>query len=98
HATLKAPISLAPDKTEPELLTACESFASKLRTIPVITPVVGSISGFIAVVPAEPSSELDRLASDCAREFDSFRAPLTPEDFVRRNPSDLTPRQREHLE
>jgi putative phosphonate metabolism protein len=98
HATLKAPISLAPDKTEPELLAACESFASKLRTIPIITPVVGSISGFIAVVPAEPSSELDRLASDCTREFDSFRAPLTPEDFARRNPSDLTPRQREYLD
>jgi putative phosphonate metabolism protein len=98
HATLKAPISLAPDKTEPELLATCESFADKPRAIPAITPVVGSISGFIAVVPAGPSSELDHLASDCAREFDSFRAPLTPEDRARRNPSDLTPRQREYLD
>jgi putative phosphonate metabolism protein len=98
HATLKAPMSLAPGRTEPELLAACESFAGKSRPIPVLTPVIGSISGFIAVVPAAPSPELERLASDCTREFDSFRAPLTPADRARRNPSDLTPRQRAYLD
>ena len=97
HATLKAPMSLAPGQTERELLAACESFADKPRTVPVISPAVGSISGFIAVVPAEPSPEVERLAADCTREFDSFGAPLTPEDRARRNPSDLTPRQREYL-
>ena len=90
HATLKAPLSLAPGKTEAELLAACEAFAATPRTIPVIRPVVGSISGFIAVVPAEPPAELERLAADCVqREFDSFRAPLTPEDRERRNPSPI---------
>jgi putative phosphonate metabolism protein len=98
HATLKAPHSLAPGKTEAELLAACETFARTLRPIPVIKPVVGSISGFIAVVPAEPSAELERLAADCVSEFDTFRAPLTNEDRARRNPSMLTPRQREHLD
>jgi hypothetical protein len=89
---------LAPAKTEPELLAACESFADKPRPIPVITPVVGSISGFIAMVSAEPSPELERVAADCTSEFDSFRARPTPEDRARRNPSDLTPRQREYLD
>jgi len=98
HATLKAPLPLAQGKTEAELLAACETFASATRPIPVIRLVVDSISGFVAVVPAEPSTELKRLAADCVREFDSFRAPLTPEDRMRRNPSALTPRQREHLE
>ena len=98
HATLKPPMSLAPGRTESELLAACESFAGKPRPIPVLTPVVGSISGFIAVVPAEPSPEVERLAADCTREFDSFRAPLTPRDRARRNPSDLTPSQREYLD
>src|SRR5438876_4746095 len=98
HATLKAPLSLAPGKTEPQLLAACEAFAGKPRPIPVITPVVGSISGFVAVVPAALSPELERLAADCTREFDSFRAQLTPKDRARRNPSDLTPRQREYLD
>jgi putative phosphonate metabolism protein len=98
HATLKAPHSLAPGKTEAELLAACEAFARTPRSIPVISPVVGSISGFIAVVPAKPSAELERLAADCVSEFDSFRAPLTAADRARRNPSMLTPRQRDYLD
>ena len=98
HATLKAPLSLAPGKTEAQVVAACEAFAEKPRPIPEITPVVNSISGFIAVVPAQPSAELERLAADCVREFDSFRAPLTPEDRARRHPSALTERQRGHLD
>jgi putative phosphonate metabolism protein len=98
HATLKAPLSLADGKTEAGLLAACETFASAPRSIPVIRPVVHSISEFIAVVPADRSAELERLAADCVREFDSFRAPLTSEDRARRNPSLLTPGQREHLD
>jgi putative phosphonate metabolism protein len=98
HATLKAPMSLASGKTEAELVAACESFAGTPRPIPAIKPVVDSISGFIAIVPAEPSPELHRLAADCVAAFDSFRAPLTPGDRERRNPSKLTPRQREHLD
>jgi putative phosphonate metabolism protein len=98
HATLKAPLSLALRRTEVELIAACEAFAGTPRPVPVITPVVGSISGFIAVVPSEPSAGLERLATDCTREFDQFRAPLTREDRERRNPSALTPRQREYLD
>ncbi len=98
HATLKAPLSLAPGKTEAELLAACEAFARTPRPIPAISPVVGSISGFIAVVPALPSAGLERLAADCVSEFDCFRAPLSAEDRARRNPSMLTPRQREYLD
>jgi putative phosphonate metabolism protein len=98
HATLKAPLSLADGRTEAGILAACQSFAERPRPIPVIKPVVNSISGFIAVVPAQPAPDLERLAADCTSEFDSFRAPLTPEDRARRNPSALTPRQREYLD
>ena len=59
HATLKAPFSLAPGKTEAELFAACSAFAATPRAIPVIKPVVGSISGFIAVIPAEPPRGTD---------------------------------------
>jgi putative phosphonate metabolism protein len=98
HATLKAPLSLAPGRTESELLAACEAFAAAPRPIPLIRPVVNSISGFIAVVPAQPSAELERLAADCVGAFDSFRAPLAAEDRARRNPSALTPRQCDYLD
>ena len=98
HATLKPPMMLAQGKSEVELLRACATFAATPRPIPVIRPVVDAISGFVAVVPTEASGELERLAADCVREFDCFRAPLTPEDRARRNPSALTARQRDHLD
>ncbi len=98
HATLKAPISLADGKTETELLAACASFAEASRPIPIITPVVNAISDFIAIVPGERSAQLESLAADCVRAFDSFRTPLTTEDRARRNPSKLTPRQCDYLD
>lgn len=98
HATLKAPISLADGKAEAELLAACAAFAETRRPIPVITPTVNEISDFIAIVPAGPAAELEALAADCVREFDSFRTPLTAEDRARRNPSKLTPRQCDYLD
>jgi putative phosphonate metabolism protein len=98
HATLKAPFALAPGSSEADLIAACEAFASIARPIPVITPVVEAISGFIAVVPAQHSDELNRLAADCVRDFDRFRAPLSAEDRARRNPSALTAPQLDHLD
>ncbi len=97
HATLKAPMALNGRK-ESELHGACADFARQPRRIPLITPVVNSISGFLAVIPAGPSEELEQFAADCVRAFDPFRAPLTPEDRTRRNPSRLTPRQAEYLD
>jgi putative phosphonate metabolism protein len=98
HATLKAPFSLAQGKTEVELVEACELFAGRPRPIPVIKPVIDSISGFVALVPADRSPELEQLAADCVSEFDAFRALLTSEDRARRNPAALTSRQSQHLE
>src|SRR5260221_9204923 len=98
HATLKAPMALVQGKSEADLLAACEAFAAASRKIPVITPVVDSISGFIAVMPSEPSTDLEQLAADCTRDFDSFRAPLTAQDRARRNPSALTQRQCDNLD
>jgi putative phosphonate metabolism protein len=98
HATLKAPLSLAPDRSEAELLAACETFCTTARAIPVFKPVVSLIGDFIAVVPEGPPDTLYALAADCVRAFDGFRAPLTTEDRSRRNPSRLTPRQVDHLD
>ncbi|APG07927.1 putative phosphonate metabolism protein [Bradyrhizobium elkanii] len=98
HGTLKAPMALAPGRTEAELVAACAAFAGKARPMPSIRPVVDSISGFIAVIPTEPVGALQQLAADCAREFDDFRAPMTAEDRARRKPDKLTERQRDYLD
>jgi len=98
HATLKAPMALANGETEAALMATCAGFADKARSIPIITPVVDSISGFIAVIPQHRSPDLEQLAADCVRAFDHLRAPLTPEDRVRRNPSKLSARQVDYLD
>jgi putative phosphonate metabolism protein len=97
HATLKAPMSLN-GRRESELHAACADFARQPRLIPQITPVVNSISGFIAVIPEGRSAELEQFAADCVRAFDPFRAPLTADERARRSPSRLTPRQIEYLD
>lgn len=98
HGTLKAPMALAPGRTEAELLAACVAFAGEARTIPVIRPIVDAISGFIAVIPAEPVVALQELAADCVRAFDGFRTALTAEDRARRKPEKLSERQRDYLD
>jgi putative phosphonate metabolism protein len=97
HATLKAPFALAPGESEASLTAACADFTRTPRQIPIIAPVVNTISGFIAVVPAEPSDAIVQFAADCVRAFDPFRAPLTAEDRARRKPGMLTLRQRDYL-
>ncbi|MBR0852081.1 DUF1045 domain-containing protein [Bradyrhizobium diazoefficiens] len=98
HATLKAPMALAPGTSEAGLAAACAAFAGQPRPIPLIRPVVDSISGFIAVIPAEPVNELQALAADCVRDFDGFRAALSAEDRARRRPEKLSERQRDYLD
>lgn len=98
HGTLKAPMALAPGRTEAELKAACATFAEKARPMPVIRPVVDTISGFIAVIPAEPVDALQQLAADCVRDFDAFRTALTSGERARRKPEKLGERQREYLD
>jgi putative phosphonate metabolism protein len=98
HGTLKAPFPLATSKTEAELVATCMAFAATPRAIPVTAPVVRTISGFTAVVPSEPSTELNALAQACVEAFDDFRAPMTADDRARRKPENLTARQIEQLD
>jgi putative phosphonate metabolism protein len=98
HATLKAPFSLAGDQDEARLRAACATFAATPRTLPQVRPVVNAISGFVAVVPGDPSPQLKQLAADCVHAFEPFRAPMTPEDRARRKPERMTQRQVEYLD
>ncbi|MDO1580598.1 DUF1045 domain-containing protein [Rhizobium oryzicola] len=98
HATLKAPFSLAPGRTEEELVAAFDSFvaATPATVIPELT--LSSLGAFFALTPGEDSAAIDDLAAKIVRYFEIFRAPLSPEDIARRNPDKLTERKRAHLE
>jgi putative phosphonate metabolism protein len=97
HGTLKAPFALADGASPHALDEAADAFASVRRTPFEITLEVGSLGGFIALVPAAGSPALEALAADCVEAFDRFRAPLDEAEIARRRASGLTARQDRHL-
>lgn len=97
HATLKAPFVPAPGLEADALLGDIEAFAHARRPCHVRL-AVGELGGFLALVPAAPAPELERLAADCVREFDRFRAPPSEADLARYRPEQLSDQERAHLE
>ena len=59
---------------------------------------VDELDGFLALVPAEPTAEIDLLAADCVREFDRYRGDIGPDDRKRREAAALSDIEREYLE
>jgi putative phosphonate metabolism protein len=98
HATLKAPFRLRSGIGEGDLTSELSRFAALPRIPAVIEPVIRSLGGFIAVVPAVPSVALDRLAGDCVTAFDRFRRPLASAERFRRLDVGLSPRQIANLD
>lgn len=97
HATLKAPFRLAADASAEDLEACARAFAAERLAFDVELKMA-TFRDFLALVPVEHSAGLDRLADDCVRAFDAFRAPLTPEDRERRHPERLTSRELENLD
>jgi putative phosphonate metabolism protein len=97
HGTIKAPFRLAQDREPDELHRAARIFAAAWPAM-ALTLEVRSLRGFLALMLADRSPELDTFAAACVRDFEPFRAPLTVEEREQRERAALTPRQRAHLE
>lgn len=97
HATLKAPFHLAEGRTEDALKAKLATFAGDRRSFELPLKLA-TFENFIALVAAEPSPGIERLADDCVRDFDDFRAPLTAAERERRHPDRLEPAQLEKLD
>lgn len=87
HATLKAPMRLASGMTESDLLAAvgdlvCRHSAFELPLLAVST--LGRSLALRPVAPPTADHPLRRLADDCVRGLDAFRAPMTPVELVHR--------------
>lgn len=98
HGTLKAPFALAEGRTARELEAAAETFAAEMRPFGIPRLAVTAIDPFLALTPPDACPELGRLAEECVRRFDGFRAPPPPEETARRRAHGLTARQIAHLE
>ncbi len=97
HATLKAPFRLATGRSEGELCAALDDFALRRQAF-AFRLRLASLGGFVALLPAEPSIELERLEADIVTEFEPFRAPLDEKETARRLAAPLSERQRELLD
>jgi putative phosphonate metabolism protein len=97
HATLKAPFQLTEGLALEDLHAAVRNLAAG-RTAFVCSPLeVSTISGFIACTLSLPCATLEKLAADCVRALEPFRAPAPDEEIARRRQSRLTPRQDAYL-
>lgn len=97
HATLKAPFHLADGRIEEDLMASLAGFAEDRQAFTVRLKLA-TLREFLALVTAEPSQDIDRLADDCVRAFDEFRAPMTASERERRHPERLEPEQLEKLD
>ena len=75
HGTLKAPMALAPGKTEAELVAACAAFAGKARPIPVDPPGRRRHQRLHCRHSGRAGRALQQLAADCVRDFDASAPP-----------------------
>ncbi len=95
HATLKAPMHLAPDQSENALIEGLDAFAAHSAPVSAGPMAPQLLGGFLALMPVEQGQELTGFAGRCVTEFDRFRAPLRDEDWQKRLNGGLTRRQTE---
>ncbi len=97
HATLKAPFRLADGKDEKALREIFTTFfeAQKPFIIPALT--YWKIGSFYAFICTKTSVKLDELAHQTVQQFEPFRAPLDDFEIQKRNPQNLSEKQRLYL-
>lgn len=97
HATLKPPFRLAPGISDEDLITALSAFAEARTPISLSPLTLTALDGFLALACTTASPMLDRVAADCVREFDAFRAAMDDAERARRQVVGLTPRQKRNV-
>lgn len=97
HATLKAPVFLAKGRNEAEFLAAVAAWAARETPFDLPGLTVGSIGGFVALVPNAACPPLHAMAARCVEALDPFRAPPSAAETARRNADRLPPRERMYL-
>lgn len=97
HATLKPPFRLASGKSEERLKAMLRDFAARQVPFPLPRLALGMMDDFFCLKPTLSSPSIMALASACVKEFDTFRAPLTPSELARRKAAILSEQEKENL-
>ncbi|GJD34550.1 DUF1045 domain-containing protein [Methylobacterium aerolatum] len=98
HATLKAPMRLAPGIGEGDLLGAVRRLAAAHPPVAVGELTVAALGRFLALVPVAAPPALGLLAAECVAALDPLRSPLSEAEIAKRRPEQLTSRGRALLD
>jgi len=97
HATLKAPFVLPSECTDADLRAGFSELASGVGTPFTLQLELARLGNFLALVPRQPSAQLQALADACVRQLHPFAAPLPPSEIERRSRGGLSARQHDML-
>ncbi len=101
HATLKAPLRLAPGCSEAGLRDAVAQLAQRTPRFVMPALSVQWMSDFLALQPLAPlpaTHPLHRLADACVTELDAWRAEPTADELQRRLATPMSAEQRALLQ
>jgi len=98
HGTLRAPFFLVDDINPMEMKAAIADLARTTRPAQVERLSVSPLGSFLALTPEGDVSGLGEMAMTFVAGLEAFRAPLSAEDRARRNPEQLSDRQRHYLD
>lgn len=98
HATLKPPFAIVRDSSKADLRASLAALAKDQAPVPIPGGLrLAILDGFPALICADHAPLTD-LAARLVRDLDPHRAPLTDADRARRNPDQLSSRQRDNLD
>jgi hypothetical protein len=93
HATLKAPMRLAPHVSLAHVRDSVAELCSRHGAIDLPDLQVTRLGGFLALCLEQPPPTLGALADDCVRSLQPLAAPLTEKELARRRSRPLTPEE-----
>ena len=97
HATLKAPFELKSNASLEELQMAFQLLAQKTVSAFHVPLKLVEMGDFLALVPSQPSPDLQLFEAHCVRELHPLALPLSEAELKRRTGTGLTLRQTELL-
>jgi len=97
HATLKAPFELKSNASLDELQMAFQLLAQKTVSAFHVPLKLVEMGDFLALVPSQPSPDLQMFEAHCVRELHPLALPLSEAERKRRTGKGLTLRQTELL-
>ncbi len=90
HATLKPPMRLVDGTTWFEFVAAVRAMAADLAPFALPPLAVADVHGFLALRETAAFGPLQTLADTCVERLDSFRAPSSEDELLRRRRARLS--------